>query len=67
MRRNCVIEQVIEGNIQRRVEVTERRGRRRKRLLEKDDWKMKREALGRCVWETHLGRGYGPIVRGNTE
>ena len=43
----------------------ERRGRRRKHLLEIDYWKLKGEALGCCVWATHFGRGYGPIVREN--
>jgi hypothetical protein len=34
LRRNCLLEQVIEGKIAGRVEVTERRGRRRKQLLD---------------------------------
>ena len=45
-----------------------RRGGRRKKLL--DDFKEKRrycklkeEALGRTVWKTRFGRGYGPVVR----
>jgi len=45
--------------------VKERRGRRRKHLLEIDYWKLKGEALGCCVWATHFGRGYGPIVTEN--
>jgi len=48
--------------------MTGRRGRRRKRLLddlteERGYWKLKEEALGRNVWRTYFGRGYGPVVR----
>jgi predicted AlkP superfamily pyrophosphatase or phosphodiesterase len=64
LRRNCLLKHCIEGNI----EVTGRRGRRRKQLL--DDfkekrryWKLKEEALDRTVWRTRFGRGYGPVVR----
>ena len=38
--RNCLLKHVIEGNIEGRVEVTVRRGRRCKKLL--DDLKEKR-------------------------
>jgi hypothetical protein len=55
-----------------RREMTERRGRRRKQLL--DDlkekrryWKLKEEALDRHQWRTRFGRGYGPVVRQTTE
>ena len=34
LRRNCLLKQVIEGKIEGRVEVTGRRGRRRKQLLD---------------------------------
>ena len=54
MPRNCLLKHVIEGKIDRRIEVTRRRGRRRKQLL--DDLKEKRgycklkeEALDRAV------------------
>jgi hypothetical protein len=33
LRRNCLLQQVIEGNIQGGKEVTERQGRRRRKLL----------------------------------
>jgi hypothetical protein len=33
LRRNCLQQRVIEGKIKRRIEVTGRRGRRRKKLL----------------------------------
>jgi len=34
LRRNCLLKHVIEGKIPARIEVKERRGRRRKKLLE---------------------------------
>jgi hypothetical protein len=34
LRRNCVLKEVIEGKIKGRIEVTRRRGRRRKKLLD---------------------------------
>jgi hypothetical protein len=49
-RRNCLPKHVIEGKLEVRTEITRRRGRRRKQLL--DDlkekriyWKLKEEAL----------------------
>ena len=49
-----------------------RRGRRRRKLL--DDLKarrgyshLKEEALDRTVWRARVGRGFGPVVRQNTE
>jgi hypothetical protein len=63
---------VIEGKLEGRMEMTGRRGRRRKQLL--DDlkerrryWKLKEEALDRTVWRTGFGRGYGPVVRQTAE
>ena len=54
------------------MEVTRRRGRRRKNLL--DDLKdrrgysqLKEEALDRTIWRNRFGRGVGPVVRQNTE
>jgi hypothetical protein len=34
MRRNCLLQQVIEGNMKRWIEVTGRRGRRHRKLLD---------------------------------
>jgi hypothetical protein len=72
LRRNCLLKQGIEGKLEGRIEMTGRRGRRRKQPL--DDlkeksryWKLKEEALDRTVWRTRLGRGYGPVVRQTTE
>ena len=72
LRRNCLLKQVIEGNIKGEIEVARRRGRRRKKLL--DDRKdrrgyshLKEEALDRTVWRNRFGGGFGPVVRQNTE
>jgi hypothetical protein len=68
LRRNCLLKQVIEGKLEGRIEMTGRRGRRRKQLL--DDLKEKRgyckfqeEALDRTVYRTRIGTGYGPVIR----
>jgi hypothetical protein len=54
------------------IEVTGRRGRRRRKLL--DDLKdkrgysqMKEEALDRTVWRNCFGGSFGLVVRQNTE
>ena len=72
LRRNCLLKQVIEGKIKREMEVTRRRGRRRKTLL--DDLKdrrgyshLKEEALARTMWRNGFGGSFGPVVRHNTE
>jgi hypothetical protein len=68
LRRNCLLKHVIEGKIKGEMEVT----RRRKKLL--DDLKdrrgyshFKEEALDRTMWRNRFGRGFGPVVRQNTE
>ena len=72
LRRNCLLKQVIEGKIKGGIEVTGRRGRRRKKLL--DDLKdrrgysyLKEEALDRTTWRNRFGGGFEPAVRQNTE
>ena len=72
LRRNCLLKQVIEGKIREEMEVTRRRGRRRKKLL--DDLKgrrgyshLKEEALDRTMWRNCFGGGFGPVVRQNIE
>ena len=65
--RNCLLQQVIEGKIKGQIEVTRRRGRRRKKLLDelKDRrgyCQLKEEALDRTTWRNNFGRGYGPVV-----
>jgi len=54
------------------VEATERRGRRRKQLLndlkqKRGYCKLKEETLDRNVWWTGFGRGYGPVVKQTAE
>ena len=67
-----ILKQVIKGKINGKIEVTRRRGRRRKELL--DDLKdrrgyfhLKEEALDRSKWRNRFGRGDGPVVRQITE
>jgi hypothetical protein len=69
---NCPLKHVIGGKLEGRMEMTGRRERRRKQLL--DDikekrryWKLKEVALDRTVWRTRFGRGYGPVVRQTAE
>jgi hypothetical protein len=68
IRRNCLIQQVIEEKINGGIEVTGRRGRRRRKVL--DDLKerrgyshLKEEAVDRTMWRDRFGRGCGPVVR----
>jgi hypothetical protein len=68
LRRNCLLKHMIEVKLEGRIEMTGRRKRRRKQLL--DDlkekiryWKLKEEALDCTLWRSCFGRGYGPEVR----
>jgi len=72
LRRNCLLQRVIEGKIKGEIEVTGRRGRRRRKLL--DDLKkrigyshLKEKALDRTTWTARFGRGLGPVVRQTTK
>ena len=72
LRRNCLLQRVIEGKIKGEIEVAGRRGRRRRKLL--DDLKerrgyshLKEEALDRTMWRARFGRGFGPVVRQTAE
>ena len=72
LRRNCLLKQVIEGKIKGEMEVTRRRGRRPRKLL--DDLKhrrgyshLKEEALDCTVWRNRFGGCFGLVVRQNTE
>jgi hypothetical protein len=71
LRRNCLLQRVIEEKIKEGIEVTGRRGRRRGKLL--DDLKerigyshLKDETLDRTMWRARFGRGFGPVVRQTT-
>jgi len=72
LRRNCLLQRVIEGKIKGGIEVTGRRGRRRRMLV--DDLRertgyshLKEEALDRTMWTARFGRGFGPVVRQTTK
>jgi hypothetical protein len=72
LRRNCLQQRVIEGKIKGETEVTGRRGRRHRKLL--DDLKerrgyshLKEEALDRAMWRARFGGGFGPVVRQTTK
>ena len=63
LRRNCLLQQVIEGKIKGQIEVTRRRGRRLKKLLVGRGYcQLKEEALDRTMWRDRYGRGFGPVV-----
>jgi hypothetical protein len=72
LRRNCLLRQVIAGKIKGAIEVTGKRGIRRRKLL--DDLKEKRgyshlkeEVLDRTMRRAGFGRGFGPVVRQTTK
>jgi hypothetical protein len=61
-----ILKHVIEGEIEGKMEVKERRGIRCKQLS--DDLTEKRkyfkeEALNRTVWRTRFVRSHGPVIR----
>ena len=54
------------------MEVTRKRGRRRKKLLydlkdRRGYSHLKEEALDRTMWRNRFGGGFEPVVRQNTE
>jgi len=72
LRRNCLLQWVIEVKIKEGIEGKGRQGRRRRKLL--DDLKerrgysyLKEEALDRSMWRACFGRGFGPVVRQTTK
>jgi hypothetical protein len=55
-----------------RIEVTGRRGRRRRKLLDdpkerREYFHLKEKALDRTMWRAGFGRGFGPVVRQTTK
>jgi len=63
LRRNCLLQQFNKGKIKGGIEVTGKRGRRRRKLL--DNLKerrgychLKEEALDRTMWTGGFGRGF---------
>jgi hypothetical protein len=72
LRRNCLLKHIIEGKLKGRIEMTGRRRRRRKQLMDdlkekRGYWKLKEEVLDFTLWRTCFGRGYGPVVRQTAE
>jgi len=68
LRRNSLLQWIIEGKIKERIEVTGRRGRRRRKLL--DDLKERRgysHLKEEALWRSRFGRGFGPAVRQTTK
>jgi hypothetical protein len=72
LRRNCLLQRVIEGKINGMIEVIGRRGRRRRKLL--DDLKerrgyshLKEEALDLTMRRARFGRCFGPVIRQTTQ
>jgi hypothetical protein len=68
LRRNCLLQQIIEGKIKGGIEVTGGRGRRRRKLLDSLKERrgyshLKEEALDRTMWRARFGRSFGPVVR----
>jgi hypothetical protein len=66
--RKCPLQQGIEGKTNGGIEVTGRRARRRRKLL--DDLKKRREyshlkdeALDGTMWRARFGRSFGSVVR----
>jgi len=62
----------MEGDINEGIEVTGRRGRRRRKLLDNLKGRrgyshLKEETLDRTMWRARFGRGFGPVVRQTTE
>jgi hypothetical protein len=72
LRINCLLQRVTEGKIKGGKEVTGRRGRRRRKLLDGHEERrgvshLKEEALDRIMWRASFGRGFGPVVRQTTK
>jgi hypothetical protein len=67
LHRECLLKHVIQGKIAREIEVTGRRGRGRKQLLDdlketRRHWKLKEAALDRSLWRTLLEEAMDPSL-----
>ena len=65
---NCLLKHVNDRKLGGRIELTGRRGRRRKQLLNdlketKRHCKSKKDALARLLWRSRFARSYQPVVR----
>jgi hypothetical protein len=68
LRRNYLLQQVIEEEIKGGIEVTERRERRCRKvlgdLMERRGYcHLKEETVDRAMWRAGFGRGFGAVVR----
>jgi len=68
LRRNCLLHRVLEGKVKGGIEVTRRRGRKRRKLLDyfkerRGYSQLKEEALDRTMLRARFERGFGPVVR----
>jgi hypothetical protein len=68
LRRNCLLKHVIEGKIEERIKMTERRGRRCRQLLDgvkgtSTYWILKEETPDLILRRSGFGRGHGHVVR----
>ena len=72
MCRNYLLIYIIEGQMEGRIEVMQRQGRRPKQLLgdlmeKREYFKLKAEALDHSLQRTRFRRGYGPVITSTTE
>jgi hypothetical protein len=68
LRGKCLLKHVIKGKLEGRIDMTGRRERRHKQLLDdlkekRECCKLKGEALDRPLWRISFGRGCGPVIR----
>jgi hypothetical protein len=68
LRINYLLQRVIERKIKGGIEVTGRRGRRRRKLRDylkerRECSHLKEKALDRTMLRARFGRGFGPVVR----
>ena len=68
LRRNCLLQRLIEENIEGSKEKTGRLGRRSKQLLDhlqemRGYWNLQEEEFDCPLCITRFGRFYGPVVR----
>jgi len=72
LRRNFLLQRVIEGKIKGGIEVTGRQGRRCTKLLDvlkerRGYSDLKEEVVDGTMWRAGFGRGFGLVVRQTTK
>ena len=72
LRKNCLLQHVVERKVEGITEVAGRRGRGHKQLMDglketRGYWKLREEALDRTVRRTRFGRGLRPVARQTAE